>query len=224
MHYPRATCRYADKICMHKRHAHYSHLAQAKDQSSWLSPQGDFPQSFFKVAEKPSPLGNKYKGQVGEPFPTCQEPWGMLHHISRLYIQVWMFPRTVSRNRLGKVMFIAAHFCRPGVTVPIIIYIVALMVLHGQFHSQIRSIYLLENNNVCYYLVNPRYYTRRMWCIVGRAWASCMVLYRQLNIHFQLSPSSQSAHNCECLHREWNYLVAEQCTCTRHKISIEMNI
>ena len=57
-----------------------------------------------------------------------------------------MFPRTVCRNRLGKVMFIAAHFCRPGVTVPI--YIVALMVLHGQFHSQIRSIYLLENNAV----------------------------------------------------------------------------
>ena len=45
MQYPHATCRYADKICMHERHAHYSHLAQAKDQSSWLSPQGDFPHS-----------------------------------------------------------------------------------------------------------------------------------------------------------------------------------
>ena len=47
-----------------------------------VEPTRRFP-SFFKVAEKPSPLGNKYKGQMGG-----QEPWGTLHHISRLYIQV----------------------------------------------------------------------------------------------------------------------------------------
>ena len=47
----------------------------------------------FEVAEKPSLLGNKYKGHIGEPLPTCQGPWGTLHQISRLYTQDWQFPR-----------------------------------------------------------------------------------------------------------------------------------
>ena len=55
---------------------------------SWRSPQGDFsPHALgkdFEVAEKPSPLGNKYKGQMGEPLPTCQGQ-GRLHQIARLY-------------------------------------------------------------------------------------------------------------------------------------------
>ena len=35
-----------------------------------MSPQGDFPPHVLeKVAEKPSPLGNKYKGQMAEPLP-----------------------------------------------------------------------------------------------------------------------------------------------------------
>ena len=43
MRYACATCRYACIICMYEVHAHYSHLAQPKDKSSWMSLQGDFP-------------------------------------------------------------------------------------------------------------------------------------------------------------------------------------
>ena len=42
-----------------------------------------FLEKTFEVAEKPSPLGNKYKRQMAEPLPACQGPWGTLHQISR---------------------------------------------------------------------------------------------------------------------------------------------
>ena len=80
-----ATCRYA---CMHNMHASSSHCP--KDQSEWMSPQGDFPPSHafekdFEVAEK---LYRLETNMMGEPLPACQGPWGTLHQISRLYAQV----------------------------------------------------------------------------------------------------------------------------------------
>ena len=61
----------------------------------------------FEVAEKPSSLGNYYKGQIAEPLPTCQGLWGMLHQKPRLYRQVWQFSTAMCSNRLGKVRSVA---------------------------------------------------------------------------------------------------------------------
>ena len=66
------TCRYA---CITSS----SHCP--KDQSEWMSPQGDFPPSHTFEKDFEVPLGNKYKGQMGEPLPTSQGPWGTLHQI-----------------------------------------------------------------------------------------------------------------------------------------------
>ena len=99
---------YAQHVVMHPC-MHNIQLTQPKDQ---MSPQGDLPsphtfEKDFEVAREAIPLANKCKGQMGEPLPTCQGPWGMLHQISRLYTQVWQFPRAACRNRLEKVMPIA---------------------------------------------------------------------------------------------------------------------
>ena len=86
MRYAHATCHYAGIVWMLEvQHA----IMQAqyacaecmctiqppgmpKHQSSWMTPQGDFPITLVELAEKPSPLGNKCKGQMGEPLPTCK--------------------------------------------------------------------------------------------------------------------------------------------------------
>ena len=76
----------------------------------------------FEVAEKPSSLGNKCKGQMGEPLPTCQGPWGTLHQISRLYTQVWQFPRatdmTGATASIVALMVLQGWTQQAGTTVP----------------------------------------------------------------------------------------------------------
>ena len=91
----------------------------------------------FEVAEKPSSLGNKCKRQMGEPLPTCQGLWGMLHQKSRLYRQVWQFPTAMCSNRLGKVRPVAISSSSFFQSWSHCTYLVSLVVLHGQFHSQI---------------------------------------------------------------------------------------
>ena len=141
MRYARATCRYAAQhgICsMHARSACARQPPGTAQRSKFM----DINHKGFsihhatekdsEVVEKPSPLGNKCKGQMGEPLPTCMPgPWGTLHQVSRLYTQV-------PNNRLGIVMpivliscfllnfsrshciSIAAWLAQPGATVPVV--------------------------------------------------------------------------------------------------------
>ena len=92
-----ATCRYAGTICMREVHAHYTtwHSPKIKvhDEPIRGFPSITFLENTFEVAEKPSPLGNKYKGQLAEPLTACQAPWGTLHQIYQGCTHVWQFPR-----------------------------------------------------------------------------------------------------------------------------------
>ena len=108
---------YACAKCMRTTATWHSPKIKVQDEPTRGFPSITFLEKTFEVAEKPSLLGNKYKGQMAEPLPACQGPWGMLHQISRrLPVRV---SRSVCRNRLGKVMLVAVNLCRPGATVPI---------------------------------------------------------------------------------------------------------
>ena len=70
--------------CMHTTATWHSPTSTSTRGFSCITPWG----KDFEVAEKPSSLENKCKGQMGEPLPACQGPWGMLHQISRLYTRL----------------------------------------------------------------------------------------------------------------------------------------
>ena len=94
---------------MREVHAHYTtwHSSKIKvhDEPTRGFPSITFLEKTFEVAEKPSPLGNKYKGQLAEPLPACQAPWGTLHQI---YQGVWQFSRTVCRKSYAYMLLIFA--------------------------------------------------------------------------------------------------------------------
>ena len=124
-------------LCRHNMHVRSACALQppgtAQRSKFRISPQGNFPPHVlgkdFEVAEKASPHENKYKGGHSQPAKgpgvCCIRYQGCTH--------VWQFPRTVCRNRLGKVMLIAVNFADLE---PLYLFSY-ITVLHGQLHSQI---------------------------------------------------------------------------------------
>ena len=74
---------YACAKCMCTTATWHSPKIKVQDEPTRGFPSTTFLEKTFEVAEKPSQLGNKYKGQLAEPLPACQGPWGRLHQISR---------------------------------------------------------------------------------------------------------------------------------------------
>ena len=102
--YKLAICMHNMLLCMHACITSSSHSPKITWAHKGISHAFE---KDFEVAREAILLANKCKRQMGEPLSTCQGPWGMSHQISRLYTQVWQFPRAACRNRLGKGMPIA---------------------------------------------------------------------------------------------------------------------
>ena len=115
-----ATCPYAGTICMREVHAHYSHLAQPKDQSH-DEPTRGFPsisrswKRLLKLLRSQARLETNIRDRWQNHSQPAKGPGVRCIR----YQGGWQFSRTVCRNRLGKVMLVAVNFCRPGATVPI---------------------------------------------------------------------------------------------------------
>ena len=76
MPYAGTTClmqaQYACAKCMRTTATWHSPKIKVHDEPTRGFPSITFFNKTFEVAEKPSPLGNKYKGQMAEPLPACQ--------------------------------------------------------------------------------------------------------------------------------------------------------
>ena len=69
-------CTYTMPTCIHNTCIHNidMHVQHAVMHACVNPPSCTFGKD-FELAEKPRMLGNKHKGQMGEPLPTCQGPW-----------------------------------------------------------------------------------------------------------------------------------------------------
>ena len=119
---------YACAKCMRTRATWHSPKIKVHDEPTRGFPSITFLEKTFEVAEKPSPLGNKYKGQMAEPLPACQGPWGTLHQIPRRLAVL----KNYVQKQIGKSYACCCKFLQ---TWSHCTYLVKLMVLHGQFHS-----------------------------------------------------------------------------------------
>ena len=135
-HPTHATCYYAGTIWMSEVHAHYSHLAQPKDQSLWRSPRGDFPPSHFwkKFWRSQGCLETSVRDRWENHSLPAKGPGVLVSDIKVVHTGLAVSKGCVQKQ-IGKGYAYSCFFLEVFQTWSHCTYI---MVLHDQFQSQSR--------------------------------------------------------------------------------------